>query len=160
MEELQILKQLPKHVSVTLLGLDAYFKAFFFLLKFASNKLQAASYDIPSLFTRSTTADTTASHEAHFVVEVSWIEEDPDFIDSASASVEGVANEFSTKDSTVLTELQSVHNRMNSEYSICTARKWLLSPEKMLNLVLHSDEDVRAVQINPAVNKKVLLTCM
>ena len=43
------LEALPSHHSITLFGLDAYFKAYFFLLKFAKHKHQAIRHDVGHL---------------------------------------------------------------------------------------------------------------
>ena len=57
----------PQEVSVTLFGLDAYFKSFFFLLKFVKDKKKLITYGFRDLFKRK------RLDSLYFVVELSWI---------------------------------------------------------------------------------------
>ncbi len=63
------MSELPEYASVTLFGLDAYFKAYFFLLKFAQNKGGAIGHDPWSLIH---SGDVPSMH---FIVEATWTQE-------------------------------------------------------------------------------------
>ena len=77
--------QLPVNVTVTFFGLDAYFKAYFFLLKFSSDKYAAAMNDARYLIDSSMSSSSSMSsisssssgsgrNMIHFIVEASWID--------------------------------------------------------------------------------------
>lgn len=63
------MSNLPSHISVTLFGLDEYFKAYFFVAKFISDKLDFLTKAFSS-FKRSILQNE--KKQLHFVVEVSW----------------------------------------------------------------------------------------
>jgi len=68
-------------VSLTFFGLDAYFKAYSFIVKFAKNRLrQGISYDIKSLFSspfkkqrQGEGGGESVEKSIHFIVEASWL---------------------------------------------------------------------------------------
>ena len=67
--------QLPPNVTVTLFGLDAYFKAYFFLLKFSADKYAAAINDVKYLIDCSVNSSGSKGRNMiHFIVEASWID--------------------------------------------------------------------------------------
>ena len=64
---LKYFEAIPQNVSVTFYILDAYFKAYLLVLKFASSKLSAIQLDPLTTFSRK------AGTWVHAVVEVSWL---------------------------------------------------------------------------------------
>ena len=127
------LVNVPEHVSLTLFGLDAYFKAYFFLLKFASNKWEAIRYKLNRWKNNHVTNHSNVRDESnsgfesyiYFIVEASWIT-------STQMNINNTGKEgMEGKEDNTILELNKLYDNYlttNFESGTFVQGKWLRSP--------------------------------
>jgi Berberine and berberine like len=108
--------------SLTLFGLDAYFKAYSFTLLFSSKKRKAFFYDMKALLKRS------AEPTVHFIVEASWISHSPYLSGSGLSHTRRGNNNYIDETHQKLKDVNKEYNATLGDYKdIVISREWLLT---------------------------------
>lgn len=103
-------------VSVTLFGLDAFFKAYLFVAKFAENSINSLIVnDLRNVFNDLCRLDRKTNVKIHFVVEIGWI----------SGNMSSY-NNLTTNITQIQSNMQSWLSTFESK-EVLTIREWILT---------------------------------
>lgn len=109
--------------SLTLFGLDAYFKAYSFTLLFSSRKRKAFFYDLKALLNRG------KEPTVHFIVEASWISHSPLLTsESQFYSKNSRSSKYPDPTYQTLMDINQKNSATRGDYKdIMYSREWLLT---------------------------------